>query len=188
MDYKSPPNVIALTRRDIEDLYPSLRDAHQFIETQRSPEKTMVNDKEKENQFIKGLATFAGAAGVGFLAGRTGSANIGTTKVPLGLVLGAAGYGLAYFNLTGQFSKHVVNLSNGAFAGWGTLWAAGEGTRMREKAGGPAGPIVAGYDYKRPAEMPAYQPPMMNQAPMQMPSPLTEAELQVMAQNQSYRR
>lgn len=174
---------IVLSRRDIEELYPALKTQHDFISKKSDPETQMAN------KLIEGLEVLVGSAGVGFLAGRLGTTSIGQSGIPLGLVLGVGAHAINYFGLAGKYGDHLSNLGNGAIAGFGALWAAGQGSQMRLKAGQPAGPIVAGNPVKyAPPQMSGYNPPLMNAAPVQQSvRPLTEAELQLLAQ-QAYRR
>ena len=175
-----------LTRRDIEDLYPTMRETHDIIESKRDPERPMAN------KILTGLEVGVGALGVGMLAGRLGTTQIGNSGIPLGLVLGAVGHGINAFGLAGKYGDHVANVSNGAIAGWATLWAAGQGAQMRQRAGQPAG-IIAGQAPMH--ALPYSASPQIGPAPMQFNSmqrnaqnevvrPLTEAELQIIAQNQ----
>ena len=174
-----------LTRRDIEDLYPTMRETHDFIESKKNPER----DPEKSmasNKILTGLEVGVGAIGVGMLAGRLGTTQIGNSGIPLGLVLGALGHGINAFGLAGKYGDHVANVSNGAIAGWIALWGAGQGAQMRARAGQPTG-IIAGQlpQGLPPQGLPYSAPAQMGPAPMHNNvRPLTEAELQLIAQNQ----
>lgn len=178
---------MAMTRRDVEDLYPSMRDAHTYIESRRDPDKKSMSSK-----LIQSLEVGAGAAGVGVLAGRLGTTSVGSTGIPLGLAIGAGAHALAFFGLAGRYDNHVHNFADGALAAWLTMWGAGQGQQMRAKAGEPTGPITAGLDPQAQAlvvsnpgyspqarVLPASQP--FNSNPFVRPTPLSEAELQAMA-------
>ena len=163
----------------MDDLRVSMRDAQQYLASERDPQRSRG---EITGRLIRTAEVGAGAAGVGLLAGRLGTSQIGNTGVPLGLALGALGHTLAFFGLAGRFENHVYNVSDGAIAGWATMWGAGQGRLMRERAGLPVGPITAGMDgmgacppHAPPQLMPAYARPTER--------PLTEAELQIMAAN-----
>jgi hypothetical protein len=189
-----------LTRHDVDDVkHSSLRDAHRYLESRRDSSSA---SKNLGKSFLTALETAAGAGAVGWLAGRMGTTSIGTSGVPLGLVAGAAGHALTVFGLLdSKWDAHIQNVSNGAISGWTALWAAGQGSQSRAKAGGVAGPITAGSPPPGPPppqQFPAYQPPMrqMNPPPVssynvygtqapapyqRRPGPLTEAELQGMS-------
>ena len=183
-----------MSRRDVEDLYSSMRDARQYIEAQRDPQRSRPSMTDR---LVRSAEVGAGAAGVGLLAGRLGTTQIGNTGIPMGLALSAAGHAVAVFGLAGRFDEHVSNLADGALAGWLTMWGAGQGRGMRERAGMPVGPITAGHDsmgavgcppeyYRQPAQMmPANARPgeWMLGINGGQERPLTEAELQIMAAN-----
>ena len=169
-----------ITRRDVDDLQASMRDAQRYLAAERDPARSRG---EVLSRVVRTAEVGAGAAGVGLLAGRLGTTQIGNTGIPLGLAVGAVGHTLAFFGLAGRFDEHVHNVSDGALAGWATMWGAGQGRLMRERAGLPTGPITAGMDgigncppHAPPQLMPAYSRP-------QQERPLTEAELQIMAAN-----
>jgi hypothetical protein len=182
--FTSPTGVTILTRRDIEEMYPAMKNAHDFISS-KDPDKPMAD--KKDNKYLTAAEIGLGAVGIGLLSGRLGTTQIGQSGIPLGVVIGAIGWGVAGFNLAGRFSDDVRNLSTGAALGWATLWAAGQGSQMRARAGQPAG-IIAGEAV--PPQLPYSPPPQMGPAQptqnYQNARPLTEAELQVMAQNQRY--
>lgn len=172
--------LMSMSRRDVDSLYDSMRDAHSYIQSRRDGAS---GEKGVTNQIVQALEVGAGAAGVGVLAGRLQTTSIGDSGVPLGLALGFAGHLASFFDIFGQYSGHVQNLSNGAIAGWMAMWGAGEGKKLREKAGLATGPIIAGalppaqsaYPYS-PASVQG--PPIQLQAPsVPQRGPLTEAEL-----------
>lgn len=167
--------LMGYSSRDIEGLYPSMRDAYHHLESRRDPQRPSV-----ANTGLEAIEVGAGAALVGLLAGRLGTTSIGSTGIPLGLVLSAAGHTAAYFNLAGRASDDLKRASNGAFAGWLTLWAAGQGRQMRISAGQPDVPITAG---REAPPLPYAAAPQMNPPNYATRMPLTESELAAMAQN-----
>lgn len=160
--------MMAMSRRDVDSLYGSMRDAHHYIESRRD---SSGGKKSVTSKVLGALEVGAGAAGVGLLAGRMQTTSIGNTGIPFGLALGFAGHAAAFFDLAGKYDEHVHNLANGAIAGWLAMWGAGQGMKMREKAGLPLGPITAGTSGS-PQQMMPGQPQR---------SPLTEAELAAMS-------
>jgi hypothetical protein len=166
--------VYSLTRRDVDGLYAPLKTQHDYLASQRDPEPK----RNTQSHLIQSGEVAAGAAALGLLAGRLGNANIGQTGIPIGLALGAFGHAVAFFGFAGRYGEHVHNVSDGALAGWLTLWGAGQGTQMRLNAGGPAGPTTSGVSTGACA---GCAPKQMAQG-AQAPKPLTEAELQAIAQ------
>jgi hypothetical protein len=159
---------MSMSRRDVDSLYDSMRDAHSYIQSAR--DGGGGSSKGIVNKVVQALEVGAGAAGVGILAGRLQTTSVGNSGVPLGLVLGFAGHAAAFFDLTGKYEEHVTNVANGAFAGWLAMWGAGQGLQMRQKAGLNIGPITAGT-----AEQ---APPQLGAGGVSAPSrALTEAEL-----------
>lgn len=200
-----------LSRRDdVQDLYEPLRDVKSYVKAQRDSSKSsFLPERGPAQEAVTTLEVGAGSLLVGMLAGRMGTSQV--KGVPVGLALGALAHGAAFLGLTGAAAEHVHNLGNGAIAGWLALYGAGQGTRMRQEAGQPIGAIVAGanpalmgncgapHERQAPAQ-PSYpqyapQPRAMNPAPLPQwyqgggnspgnPAPLTEAELQALAQSQ----
>lgn len=160
-----------LSRRDLDERYgPAMRDVKRYVSSARDSSST---SKDVANIATDAVGVGVGAAAIGALAGRMGTTEI--SGVPIGLAAGVAGHVASYF-APSWLSGHLHNVSNGAIAGWLTLWGAGQGTRMRQAAGEPIGPIVAGV----PAQhaMGGYPPPMpppgyagMGQQPPYMPPP-----------------
>jgi len=165
--------LMAMSRRDVDSLYDSMRDAHSYIQSRRDGDGGAK--KSVTNKVIQALEVGAGAVGVGLLAGRLQTTSIGSSGVPLGLALGFAGHAAAFFDLAGKYDDHLVNLSNGAIAGWLTMWGAGQGMQMRQKANLPLGPITAGS-----LPTPTPTPRMMASPGFSPRRPLTEAELAAM--------
>lgn len=228
---------MALSRRDVDGVLPTMRDAHRYLHQSRDASPS------KSTSAVLAIAeTGAAAAATGFLAGRLGSTAI-AGGIPLGLLLAGAGYASTAIGWVPSAAQpHVQNLSNGALAGWLAMWGAGTGAQMRAAAGGmnagapivageprqvgPSQPYIVGYpqqtgplsedDLRNIASgdmgavgpipvgptpshsngydaMSGYPPPsmlpmpsMFSQVPPQAPSPLTEAELQAIAQNRSF--
>lgn len=167
MSNGSRSTLMSMSRRDADDLYASLRDANRYIAKQRDPGTTARRSAKRVG--LDALEVGAGALGVGWLAGRMGTTNIGSTGIPLGLTVAAAGHALAYFGVLGSYSDDLQNVSNGALAAWLAMWGAGQGTNARAKAGEAAAPIAVGRLDAVGGR-----------------SPLSEAELQSMADR--YRR
>jgi hypothetical protein len=176
------PRSGGLSRRDVDALYPSMRDAHDYMRSRRdasragSPVATLVGAAE----------VGAGALGLGYLYGRTQHWNIPGTPIPMGLAAGVAGHLLSLFVLgDSKWAGHVSNLSNGAIASWTTMLGAGLGTQARQAAGQPTAPITAGMFGCCGSPAPA--PPQLQAAPLfpqnvtagmrGRPAPLTEAEV-----------
>lgn len=150
-------------KRDV--LYSRMRDASAYLASRRDPGGTVVR------RATAAFGVAAGAAGTGYIVGRTGHWNIGGTPLPWGLTLGVGLHALDVFGLVGGFGEHVSNLANGAIASWATMMGAGYGQQARANAGQPAAPIVAGLPPSHPASsLPASRP-------TQRRAPLTEAEL-----------
>jgi hypothetical protein len=168
--------VPVLSRRDVGELYPSLRDQYKYLESRRDP----ADKKGVAEHLVQTGEVAAGAAGVGLIAGRLGSASLGNTGIPIGLALGALGHAAAFFGVTGRFSDHIHNLSDGAIAGWVALWGAAQGGQMRQQASETGGgTVVAGAPPQATAQ-PNAAPPQLTQGNVNRF--LTEAELQAIAQ------
>ena len=128
----------ALSHRDVEQLYGSMKDARDHIAGMKSGSKL----GGKAGELIEALEIGGGALATGLAAGYLGTANIPGTSIPAGLVAGAAGHALAIFgNLSDEVAEHVVALSNGAIAGYLALWGLGQGQQMAEAAGQPTGTV-----------------------------------------------
>jgi hypothetical protein len=164
---------MSMSRRDVDSLYDSMRDAHSYIQSRRDG-NSGGSRKSVTDKVVETLEVTAGAVGVGVLAGRLQTTSVGTSGVPLGLAIGFAGHAAAYFDLLGKHSDHLSNFANGAIAGWAAMWGAGQGLQMRQKAGLGTGPITAGNR----------EPPQLQARVQTSPAaarPLTEAELAAMA-------
>lgn len=173
---------MAMTRRDVQDLYSSMRDAQSYIHSRRD---SGGMKKDMPKALFRTAKVGAGSALVGYLAGRMGTASVGPgAGVPLGLVAGFGGHLLSFFDiLPSWLSPHVADVSDGAIAGWTTMWGAGQGTSARQAAGKPVGPIAAGLLPPGPAGPPQQ---MHHHSPQQLGAggvrrSMTEAELEAMS-------
>lgn len=175
---------MAITRRDVDSLYGSMRDAHGYIQSQRDNGKSRT--KDIGGRLLKAGEVAAGAATVGLLVGRLNHWNIPNTPIPVGLAIGAAGHLIDFFGVAGDYGAHVANFADGAFASWATMLGAGYGTQMRQKAGLATPPITAGRmggigccGDDKPAYPQLAARPQYNTVPR--PTPMTEAELVAMS-------
>ena len=153
-------------------LYQRMRDASAYLTARRDPGKGVVH------RVTTALGVGVGAAGTGYLIGRTGHWNVPGTPLPWGLTLGVGLHALDVFGLVGGYGEHVANLANGAIASWATMMGAGYGQDARTKSGAPMGPpapaIVAG-------EASGFRLQASGPNPRARTTPLTEAELVAMA-------
>lgn len=133
--------MLNITRRDLDDAYASMRDAHSYISRYREGGERVTG------QLVQTLEVGAGALAVGVASGRYGALQIaGSAPIPLDLAGGIAGHALAFFGLAGKYSEHLHNFSDGVLAGYLTKWGIGFGTEMRRKAGLPPAMTVAGEE------------------------------------------
>ena len=131
--------MLNITRRDLDDAYSSMRDAHSYISRYREGGERVTG------QLVQTLEVGAGALAVGVASGRYGSLQIaGSAPIPLDLAGGIVGHALAFFGIAGKYSEHLHNFSDGVLAGYLTKWGIGFGTEMRRKAGLPPVMTVAG--------------------------------------------
>jgi hypothetical protein len=130
-----------LSRRDVDDLSAPMRDAHDYLRSRRDAAKA------KESPLatvMAGAEVAAGAAGMGYVYGRTQMTTVGNTQIPLGLAVGVAGHLINMFLLKDSaFSPHLANLANGAIGSWTTMLGIGIGTQGRQKAGLSTTPLGA---------------------------------------------
>lgn len=183
---------LVLTRRDVDDLRAGQRDTENYFSARRDSEgRGRTTTKDLGSLALTLLEIAAGAAVVGYAAGRTGTTQIGNTGIPYGAAAGALGLAYSMYG-NASASPHVRNVSLGAAGMALGMWAIGQGVLGRQRAGLPTGPIVAGVDgmgaYAPPQQLggPAYAQQVPGQPPMSYAVPgegsLTEAELQAMAQ------
>lgn len=175
---KIPP--AGLNSRDVESLQSSVRDTERFVEARK--------DRITEGPLDRIVGTaevFAGAFGVGFVSGLTGSSSVG--PVPIGLGVAAIYYAAEAFGyVPGRYATHLEKvLGKGALAGYGAMLGAGQGYLMRQRS-----------EAKRAAnEKPPAPPAAFAGAPASIGAPkhdpvgarLTEAEYQAIAQHQARR-
>lgn len=171
--------LMTLSRRDMGELYSSMRDSKRYIESARDAGKGSKG-KDLAKLGIEAAEVAAGAVGVGWIAGRLGTTSIPGTSIPLGPSLAVAGFAASYFGVLGGFAEHVQNVSVGALAGWATMWGVGHGSNARVSAGQPATPIAVGA-------LGAPSAPVQLHAP-QRRSHLSEAELHALASGMQFRR
>ena len=177
-----------ISRRDVDELYPRMRDAHDLLsrrdEPKRGDRRTLVNNVLRP---LAGAA--AGAVATGLLTGRLNHWNFPGTPIPIGPTLALAGGVIDYFNLAGPFSSDFGAAGVGAFASWVNILSTGWGQQLRERAGEPLGPITAGIagcigcncgpgPIVQPA---AFRGPPPNALPFQRPTLPTEAEIAAMS-------
>lgn len=153
--------MLTITRRDLDDAYSSMRDAHSYIQ------KYKAGGEQVTGQLVQTLEVSAGALAVGVASGRFGALQIQGTPVPLDLAGGILGHALGFFGLAGKYSEHLHNFSDGVLAGYIAKWGIGFGTEMRRKANLPPVTTVSG-------EMGPASAPQMGCGKAE---PLTEAEL-----------
>lgn len=173
-----------MTRRDVEYLYTRMRDSKEYLESQRDMPK---HTNSTSDAAMQAAATFAGAGAVGYAAGKMGTTSFGNTGIPVGLTAAVVGHILARFGPLRGHAGTVEAAANGAGAAWFALWAAGQGSGSRARAGDST-PIVSGQ-HASPMQLPAHQNEYMPpSAPRQMGGggvpgrPLSEAELQAIQQ------
>lgn len=137
-------NGMSLTRRDVGEVYDSMRDANRMLASRDAGRSALARTLEPSADTVTGRAVastevLAAAVAMGVLAARTGSANIPGTSIPAGPVIWLAGQAIAAFDrdigLPEWVGPHAATFGTGALAAWGTLWGMGLGAGMREKAG-----------------------------------------------------
>lgn len=164
-----------LSRRDVDDLRStSMRDSMRYLQSRRDANSRMSTT----DRVVGGLEVGAGAALIGVLTGRLGSANIPGTPIPMGLAAYAIGTAAAIFAPVGRAADHIQRVADGSLAGYLTAWGVGFGTKLRESAGQPVGPITSGTPHQLPSAR--QMPPgygAHGAAPVGSPAHLTEAEL-----------
>lgn len=207
-----------ISRRDVDELYPRMRDAHAYLTSARDPKRGHGHAGHAEqsaspmNKIVRPLlGVGAGAALTGLLTGRLNHWNFPGTPLPIGLTFALAGQAINYFDLAGPFSQDLGNAGLGAFASWLTMLSTGWGQQLRDRAGQPLGPIMAGVGSapaigtcacgqprvagsvgcscgtSTPAALPPSdvsvpQPqPQLQPQPQSAPRPLTEADIAAMS-------
>lgn len=158
--------MLNITRRDLDEAYGSMRDAHSYIQRYKSQGESVTG------QLVKTLLTGAGAVSVGVASGRLGALHLNGSSIPLDLAGGVLGHLGAFFGLAGKYSEHLHDFSNGVLAGYLTKWGIGFGTEMRRQAGLP--PVMTVVAGSEPGRLPSAAVGAGAQ-------PLTEAELTAMA-------
>lgn len=171
--------------REVERARDAVRDTERFLRQRDEDRGNPMLEK-----LLAPLEVLAASVATGWVAGRLGTAGIGSTGIPAGLAVGAVGHALALSGFVPKtWTPHLQSLSNGAIAGWGALWGAGQGGQSAVAAGRPVDqPITAGTNpYTPPPRM--YAPPTPLFAPKPRLSPLSEAELQALhQQSRNWRR
>lgn len=165
--------MLNISRRDIDEAYASMRDAHSYIQRFQGGGETVVG------QLTQSLAVGAGAFGVGVLSGRYGALHINGSSIPLDLAAGLTGHALGFFGIAGKYSEHLHNFSDGVLSAWLTKLGVGVGAKMAMDAGKPAPPVTAGA----PRLATGFQPSTRqnHRDSIAGRAPLTEAELAGMA-------
>lgn len=129
---------VALTRRDVDQMYGTLRDAKHALSS-RDPAKS----EGKAGQLVGGLESAGAALAVGVAAGRFGTTDIPGTGIPLGLSAAAAGFGALLLDwVPEKLADHVQSLAQGSLDGFVALWGLGQGQSMAEAAGAPTGTVA----------------------------------------------
>jgi hypothetical protein len=159
--------MLNITRRDLDEAYTSMRDAHSYIQRYRQGGERVTG------QLVQTLEVGAGALAVGVASGRFGALNIAGSPIPLDLAGGILGHALGFFGLAGKYGEHLHNFSDGVLAGYLTKWGIGFGTELRRKAGQPPVMTVAGTE-----DIIGYAPAAQMGCGAE---PLTEAELASLA-------
>jgi hypothetical protein len=182
-----------ISRRDSDDLYPRMRDAHSYLSA-RDPAREKKHSPVGILRPLVGASLGAAAAGV--LTGRLNHWNIPNTPIPIGAALGLAGLAIDYFDIAGPLSEDFGAAGAGAIASWITMMSTGWGQQLRAKAGQPVGqPITAGVagsigacascpsgNVVTPVPAHAALPPPNYLAGVgARPRPLTEAEIAAMS-------
>jgi hypothetical protein len=159
--------MLNITRRDLDEAYSSMRDAHAYIGRYKAGGERITG------QLVQTVEVSAGALAVGVASGRFGALQIaGAAPIPLDLAGGLLGHALGFFGLAGRYSEHLHNFSDGVLAGYLTKWGIGFGTELRRKQGLPPAMTVAGEDRA-----------LLSGASAAHSSPLSETELLNLAQS-----
>lgn len=155
-----------ITNRDIEEAHRYARDA---MSTLRGVGRADGALSRTTKSLVNGGVVCLGAAAVGALSGKFGSAdiNIGGKSIPLDLLSGLAGKAAAVFMEDGTASEQLDNFSTGVLAAFVTKYTIGVGKAWSEEKKSAA-PAIAGSP--APRSLPS------------APPPLTESELAKMAQ------
>jgi hypothetical protein len=179
---------MAITRRDVDDLYTRVQTARDYIRGMRDPQSEKASDVKNlaDNSLVAAGEAGIGGALLGFLYGRTNHWNVPGTPLPWGVAVGAAGLLLDYFGekqggWLGAIGPHAANAGAGALASYTTMLGAGWGRERRAAAGEPIDqPITAGVGVFGARGVEHHRlPPHTYTAPSTYagPGPMTEAEL-----------
>lgn len=134
-----------ISRRDLDDLYPRMRDAHDYLSRRDSARDNGERSRSLVNNVVRPMAAAAaGAAATGLITGRLNHWNFPGTPIPIGLTLAVAGQAIDYFGIAGPYGKDFSAAGLGAFASWINMLSTGWGQQLRARAGEPLGPITAG--------------------------------------------
>ena len=102
--------------------------------------------KAEADLYIQGGETAATAGIIGYFEGRTGRENL-VDGIPLDFAVAAAAYGIGFFGVGRDLSKHLYAIGNGGLAVYGYKWGKTVGSRMAQPAAaarGFAGALPAG--------------------------------------------
>ena len=177
-----------MTRRDVDDLRrDSFRDASSFLDTQRDNGRSA---RGALPAVVPTLETMGSSFLIGYLTGRSGNPNIGSTGIPWSLTLGTAGLLANFMGWTPQRAQpHVEAAAIGALAAWSAFAGGRVGVSGALDAGGAGGAAgIAGLPPGENAARVGCSPKVRDAQPEQMAapgpqrSPLSEAELQNIAQ------
>lgn len=168
---RDPYEGMFMTRRDLDHVYGSVRDAHTHLSSgadrdflSKLSKPTMQGAIEKGRRSV-GIGV--GALGAGYLQGRTNTVRVFGTPVPTGVALALGAWAIGAFgeNYLGSLAGDFHNLGDGAFASWATILGLGWGQQARLDSGQAAAPLIAGA-------LPSYSRPQQD-----LPRPLSEAEV-----------
>ena len=131
-----------MTRRDVDDVRDSsFRDAERFLDAQRDERRSAGGALPA---VVPTLETLGSGFLLGYLTGRSGNPNIGSTGVPWSLAVGTAGLLSNFMNWTPAKAKpHVEAAAIGALTAWSTLMGGRVGVSGALEAGGGGG--AAGF-------------------------------------------
>lgn len=160
-----------ITRRDVDDLDASLKESREYL---RDQAKTTDGPKGLFAGSLRTAGVATGALAAGLAYGRYGD-TLDRSPVPIDLAVGLVGHTLAYFDVLGDWSERVHDLSDGFIASFATKMGIGYGTSLRARHDPPLPPVtIAGRQAVLADPRTGGQADRLI-AP-RMPSPLTEAE------------
>lgn len=154
-----------ITRRDVDDLDASLKEGRDYLRDQAKRED---GPKGLFAGSLRTAGVAAGAFAAGLAYGRYGD-TLDKSPVPIDLAVGLVGHTLAYFDVLGDWSERVHDVSDGFIAEFMSKMGIGYGTSLRAKHDPPLPPVTI-------AGQPSTAGQEQRLIAARMPSPLTEAE------------